>query len=782
MRSSLDRILEPASVAVVGASQDPRKRGHQVMRAVAGGGFDGRLYPVNPRGGTLMERPMAASLSELPEAPDLVVVATPAPSVPGLLEEAAEEQAGGAVVLAGGFREAGDEGAVLEERLRAVSRESGLRVVGPNCSGLMNAGRGLDLIGMPEVPAGRIGLVSQSGNAVLALLNESMEAKGEGFSVCVGVGNEADLAFHEYLAYLGDHPGTDVIMVYAEGFGDGRAFVEAASRVTPRKPVVLLRGGRSAAGEDAARSHTGAVMTPHQTVRAALREAGVVEVTRSDELLPVARALVSVARSSRRGWDPPGEGDPKRESEAGVAILADGGGQATVAADTLSDLGVPLARLAKETRRRLREVLGPAASVDDPVDVAGACDQAPHRFGEAVEALVDDPNVAAVLMVGLFGGYHLRFAQELEDEEVRAAERMAELAEERGKPLVLHSIYSGRGQSPLLRIREAGVAVMDSLEVACRAVGAQWDAALRMSAAAPRVSSDLEVQASENGAPPEEGAQSRRQTARILEDVAADGRLRLLEPEVRELAESYGAPLSPMRYCQSEAEVRAAARAYRSERLCVKVVSDTVTHKSDAGGVVLGAKGSEGADRASRDIRESVTRYAVQRDMEASIRGFLVGPLATRPVVEMLVGMRRDASFGPVVTVGAGGTDVEVHRDAAVRLLPIGREAVLEMLDELRVAPLLRGHRGRAGVDREALADLVLAMAHCFLDHEQLAVLEANPVFARRNDAVVVDLRAALSKRPAAHPRATSSTTTPDGFHRGPSEDPSRPVEARAGP
>lgn len=754
MRSSLDRMLEPSSVAVVGASRDPRKRGHQVLRAVSAAGFEGRIHPVNPRGGTVLERPVAPSLEELPEAPDLVVVATPAPTVPAVLEEAAAQDAGGAVILAGGFGEAGREGRALEARVRAIARESGLRVGGPNSSGLVNPARGLDLIGMPEVPAGRIGLISQSGNAVLALLNESVETKGEGFSVCVGVGNEADLAFHEYLAYLGEHPGTEVIVVYAEGFGDGRAFVDAAARVTSHKPVVLLRGGRSAAGEDAARSHTGAVMTPHQTVRAALREAGVVEVTRSDELLPVGRALVSVARTAAGGAEedgpsvPSGSGGAPASGSPGVAILADGGGQATVAADSLSESGVPLARLASHTRSRLRSLLGPAASIANPVDVAGACDRAPHLFAEAMEALLDDPGVSGVLMVGLFGGYHLRFAPELLDEEVAAAARMGELAGERRKPLVVHSIYSGRGHSPLLRIREAGVAVMDSLEVACRAVGAQWDAAGRMGkgeAAGPAPSGGS---MNGNGSRPGLPGSGGREGSRLMEEAADEGRSRLREPEVRELVEAYGVPLAPMTFCRGEAEVRAAARALGGRPLCVKVVSDTVTHKSDAGGVRLGVRGSDGADRACREIRESVNRYAVKRDMEPCIRGFLVGPVATDAVAEMLVGMRWDRSFGPVLTVGAGGTTVEVHRDAVVRLLPVERSGVLEMLEELRVAPLLRGHRGRPGADVNALSDLVVSMARAFLDHPGLQVLEANPVFARRHDAVVVDLRAALTPPP----------------------------------
>ena len=452
---TLGPIFEPRSIAVVGASSNPTKRGHQILRALGDSGYGGRVYAVSPRGGHLLGHDVHASVEELPESVDLAVICTPAATVPDLVRACGERGVAGAVVLAVGFGESGPAGAELEARLQRAARDGGVRVIGPNTSGLLNLPMGVNLIGARGVRPGGIALLVQSGNIALDLMTQVTEGSRMGISICCGLGNEADVGFGEALAFLGDHADTEVIIAHIEGCKDPRALLRAAASVTHRKPVVVIKSGRTAAGAHAALSHTGAIAGPYDRLRAGFAQAGVVEVRRTDELLPVAATLASQPCS------PPG---------TGVAILSDGGGQSTLAVDTLHEWGVPPAALGPETSAALRSCLGPAAAVRTPVDVAGAADADPGVFARALEVIADDPSVGAVLVVGLFGGYGIRFSEALADIEAEAARSMAALMRERSKGLVVHSQYASHPSGALDAFREAHVPVIGSLELACRAV------------------------------------------------------------------------------------------------------------------------------------------------------------------------------------------------------------------------------------------------------------------------------------------------------------------------
>jgi len=713
-------------VVVVGASQDPTKRGYQVVRALVEGGYQGRVHPVNPRGGELLGLPVSRSVAEVDGDPELAVVCTPGEVAPEVVAACGRRGIAGAVILAVGFRESGGRGAALERRLLAAAREGGVRVVGPNTSGLMNLHLGMDVIGIPGVRPGPLGLVTQSGNTTLSVLTEG--ARREiGFSTVVGLGNEMDVGFHDMVEYLGDDPDTRAILLHAEGFTQGRAFLEAARRVAHRKPLVLLKGGRSGAGGAVARSHTGAVATGYPVVRAALRQAGVIEVARSDELLAVARTLAF---------------QPPAPSRGGVAILSDGGGQATVAADTLEELGIPLAVLAPATRRQLRSLLGRAAAVANPVDLAGAADRDPGAFHQAARVILADPAVGGLLVIGLFGGYAVRFSPALAGAELEAARGLAGVSQERGRPLVLHSIYEDRTTPPLTLLRDAGIPVLASVETACRAMGAVMERGRGLAR-------------SRNGASLELRSPRRRKVGRpaALVTPRNEGRILLLETEVRELLSSYPVSLVPAVFCAAPEEAAGAAKAAGGP-VVLRSVSGTITHKSEAGGVELAVQGGRGAAAAFRRIRDSLHQYARGRGMEADFRGVLVSPHLPTPVVELLAGVRIDPVFGPVLTLGAGGTAVEVLRDFSVRVLPVRKGEVLEMMDELRIAPLLRGHRGRPGVDRDALAVFVMGLSACALEHPELAELEANPIFAGPEGVTAVDLRGYLAPAPGTLPGA----------------------------
>ncbi|MDP2959328.1 MAG: acetate--CoA ligase family protein [Longimicrobiales bacterium] len=718
----LDAVLAPRSVAVIGASADPKKRGFQVLRALRDSGFAGGVYPVNPKGGEIQGFAVYTSVDAIPAVPELALICTPASTVPDAVAACGRKGIKGAVVLAVGFRESGDEGAELERRLLEEARAHGVRVVGPNTSGILNLPLGLNLIGARGVRPGTLSLLVQSGNMALALMNEVTARSREGIAVCVGVGNQLDLGFDEYLDFLGGHSGTRAILCYVEGFSDARSFLRVAARVSREKPVLVIKGARSASGRAAARTHTGAVAGEHDRLRAGFKQAGVVEVTRSDELLHLAETLAT---------------QPPVRDGAGIAILSDGGGQGTLAADTLSDMGVPLAALSPVTRDALRGLLGGAASVANPVDLAGASDADPEVFGRALELLAGDEEVGGVLLVGLFGGYGIRFAEELGAAEERAAKVMTAAMKAAGKPLVVHTMYASHWSAPLLVLGSGQVPVVESLEVACRCIGETWRRGQAL--AAPEWTPDRD--AGESGSL---GASAIRPSAGLaaVSRARAEGRSVLTEPEARALLEGAGMAFPPSELCTT-AEQAAAAVERLNGRAALKAVSPKIPHKTDAGGVALHVTAAEAAD-AFRGIEERTARYLEMRGAEPGLDGVLVAPMLASPLAELLVGARRDPELGPVLTVGAGGIWVEVLGDVAHRVLPADDRAIHAMLRELRTFGLLAGARGREPADLDAVVAAARAVARCILENPGVAEVEVNPLFVYASGVQAVDARAFL--------------------------------------
>ncbi len=449
-------------MAIIGASQDPTKRGHQAVRALLDAGYSGDIYLVHPDGGELLGLPVSPSIVELGAIPDLALICTPASHVPDVVRACAEHGIRGAIILAVGFREADDRGRELEEEILSVAAASGLRLIGPNTSGVLNPALGLNLVGSPPVGPGSLAVLSQSGNVGLDIMTQ-LRTRGLGLSLYVGVGNEGDVRFDEYMTFLEQDDATRGILIYAEGFSDPRAFLDTAERVNWTKPVVLLKGGRSESGKTAALSHTGAIAGSYDVFEALLRQRGVAVTRRSDELLDLTLAL-----AGQRPISPGGPGD-------GIAVIADGGGHATLAADLLTELEVGLAEFTPAAQGLLRDLLGSAAAVGNPVDLAGAADRKLSVYSDCLDLVLSQPGVRGVLLTGLFGGYANRFDDSLAGGEDAAAARMVELSVQAGVPLLVHTLYAAHGSSALSRLRKAGVPVMASLDAACRCVQALQD-------------------------------------------------------------------------------------------------------------------------------------------------------------------------------------------------------------------------------------------------------------------------------------------------------------------
>jgi acetyltransferase len=654
---------------------------------------------------------------------DVVLVATPAETVPAILGECGEKGVAGAVIVAAGFGELGANGKRAQDEIVRIAARHDLRIVGPNTNGLINVHTGLNLIGVNDVPKGDIALLSQSGNMALHLITEAQVKSQKGFSYYVGVGNEADVKFHEYLEFFAADPKTRAIVMYVEGMSDGRKFLQAAHNTTCKKPIVLLKSGRSKTGSRSAGSHTGALAGISAVARSAFERAGIVTIDNSDELFPATEALASLPSICGKG----------------VAILADGGGHATIAADVLTDAGLGIPELGRETRRKLAEVLLPNASLRNPVDVAGSADTDPAVFADCARALLESPRVGGLLIVGLFGGYGLRFEERLRFIEEDAAHRMGKMVRETGKPIVVHSLYKFLKPHAHDLLRYYGIPVFDSVEVACKCleVLAQYGRCL----ANHRQRTNFVLNW---------GAGAKAEGNELIVNARSDGRLALLEYEAKGLLCLHGATVTADRLASTPTEAAAIAGELAGP-VALKICSPDILHKTDVGGVRLDLRNRKQVREAFKGIVINATAHVP----DADIRGCVVSPMAGSGT-EVIVGTKTDPQFGPVIMFGIGGILVDVVKDVVFRVLPITRNSAKQMLREIRSAPILNGVRGQPPVDHDALVDLLMKVSEIVEAYPAIREMDLNPVIAYAEGLSVVDARILLHKEERALNAATS--------------------------
>ncbi|MFD8227234.1 acetate--CoA ligase family protein [Streptomyces massasporeus] len=684
MGRDLSALFDPVSVAVVGASDDPAKYGHaiaaQALRA------DGRrpVHLVNRRGGTVLGRTAAPSLSALGEPVDLAVVSVPAAGFEDAVDEALRCGARAIVAITAGFAETGDAGRLRQQAVAERVRAAGAVMVGPNCLGIADNTTDLFLASDTFTPGG-IALLSQSGNLALEL-QLRFRPHHLGFSRFVSLGNQADVTLVDLLADCARHEGTRAIAVYAEDFGDGRAFAEAAADAG--KPVVLLTAGRGDASARSAQSHTGALTTSADVVTAACRDAGV-------ELVATPRELTVAVAASIGG---------RRAAGRRVAVLTDGGGPGVVAADAVEAAGLTVPELHEPTRRRLREALWEQSAVANPVDLAGMGEQDPGSYAETVAALLAAEEADAVLMTGYFGGYAAAGGglggggTVLATGEQEAARLIAERHRATAKPLVVQSMYP---DSPSCRtLAAAGIPVFAATE----------DAARALAATAPGAP-DTGVTPLPRPAPPltETGY---LETRRALEEAG------LVFPAAREI--------------HDEAELLAAAAEFDGPYV-LKALH--LLHKSDAGGVALGLAGPAELLAAFREMhaRLGAPSYSVEAMADLT------------DGIELIVGVNRDPRFGPVAMVGLGGILAEALRDVAFTLAPVTADRAATLLRGVRTATLLDGVRGKPPVDVGAAAKAVETITAFAAAHPEIAELEVNPLLVRPDGVLALDSRAVLA-------------------------------------
>jgi acetate---CoA ligase (ADP-forming) len=723
--AALRRFFRPERVAVVGASRNRLAIGGLVFDNLLKGGFSGVVYPVNPKSPSIQGVAAYPSLRDCPEPPDLVIVCVPAPLVSEVVDEAGELGVMAVCVVSAGFSEIGAEGEARQAELLDHASNYGLRVIGPNCMGLLNGNEDVRMNGTfsQTFPApGRVSMSSQSGALGLAVL-EHVDRLGLGISTFVSVGNKADISGNDLLLYWEKDADTDVILLYLESFGNPRKFSRIARRISRQKPIVAVKSGRTSAGVRAASSHTAAISSGDTAVDALFRQAGVIRTDTLEELFDVATLLTTQGLPSGRK----------------VAILTNAGGPGILAADALEANGLEVPPLTERTIEQLRGFLPIEAGVSNPVDMIASA--SPTSYGQALEVLGNAAEVDIVFVIFIpTGMVHIPDIAEA------LIEAKAKLPED--VPVV--SVFlSAAGIPP--ELAAAQIPSFSFPEAAARAMGrvatyARWrrrplgdviePAGIDRGRARRIVDAALTAAVDEAGDALIGQSHTEPGTAQTP---PSDGSRWLTAAEAGGILDAYGVPLARSRIV-STAEEGAATQAEFDRPVAVKIAAPI--HKTDVGGIELGLESPQEVADAIERIRAALVAAELGEHADSFLIQEMVGD-----GIEMVVGVTHDPSFGPIVMAGMGGTLVELIRDVSVRITPLTDQDVRDMLIDLRMAPLLTGYRGSPPADVKALKDLLYRINAMVEDLPEVAELDLNPVFVRPVDqgVVAVDVRMKLA-------------------------------------
>ena len=718
---SLDHLLKPRSVAVVGASERERSVGRAVCRNLLDAGFSGRIHFVNPKHSSLFGRPCHAALGDLDEPVDLAIVATPAAAVADVIAEAAAGGTAAAIVLTAAIADGGRSAA---DRVLRTASESGMRIIGPNCLGVLTPSIGLNasFAHISALP-GRLAFISQSGAILTSVLDWAV-ARQVGFSSMASIGNALDVAFADLIDYFAADRGTSAILLYVESVQDAPAFVSAARRAARIKPVIVMKVGRYPEGARAALSHTGALAGSDAVYDAAFRRSGLVRVYSLEELFDAA-AILGLERSI--------DGE-------GLTIVTNGGGAGVIAADCLHETGGRLAQLDARTRTALDAALPGTWSHANPVDIIGDADG--PRFGSALKTVLDDPQTHAALVI--------RCPTSIASAEETARSVVDAIAEHRqtfgrNKPVLTCWLGQKTVAQARAEFEDAGIPTFESPEDAVRAFMHM------ISLARTRETMMRTPRFSQQDFPVDRPA-----AEAVVAAARRDGRSLLSETESKALLSAYGIRVAPTTVATTPAEAGAIVEGLLSSAdapagCVLKIASPDITHKSDVGGVRLGIR----SGAAAREAAEDMLRSVAESRPDARIEGIAVEPMIDPAGAhELIVGIGRDPTFGPVLLFGAGGTAVEAIDDKAVELPPLDELLAQGMIGRTRISRLLSGYRNRPPADLAAIAEVLIRLARLAEDLPDVAELDVNPLLADAAGVVALDARVVLTKEAADPSRA----------------------------
>jgi acetyltransferase len=702
-QGALEAIFAPKNVAVIGATEKEGSVGRTILWNLISSPFGGAVFPINPKRSSLLGIKAYPSIRDVPDTVDLAVIVTPSTVIPDLIAECGEMGVKGAIVISAGFKEIGPEGVELERRLLENARKYKMRVVGPNCLGVMSPVSGINATfaaGMAR--KGKVAFISQSGALCTSVLDWSFK-ENVGFSHFVSVGSMLDVDWGDLIYYLGDDPHTESIVIYMETIGDARSFLSAAREVALTKPIIVIKPGRTEGAAKAAASHTGSLTGSDEVLDVAFRRAGVLRVNNISEIFSMAEVL----------------GKQPRPKGPRLTILTNAGGPGVLATDTLLTTGGELAEVSQETMDKLSEFLPSAWSHNNPIDIIG--DASPERYAKSLEVAAQDDNSDGLLVI---------LTPQAMTDPTATAEALKSYAKSYDKPIL--ASWSGglevaAGESIL---NKAGIPTFQYPDEAARAFTYMWQSthALKTLYETPSVPMD------EAG-----GGPDREKARHIIETARKEGRTLLTEVESKELLGAYGIPVTPMLIAESAEET-----AEKSKQLgfpvVIKIHSETITHKTDVGGVKLNIKDEEAAKTAYEEIKESVTRLAGAEHF----LGVTIQPMIKLEGYEIIVGSSIDPQFGPVLLFGMGGQLVEVFKDRALSLPPLNTTLARRMMERTKIFHALKGVRGRKPVDLAELEKLMVRFSQLVVEQPWIAELDINPLIASPNGLLALDGRVLL--------------------------------------
>ena len=705
---NLDKIFQPKSIAVVGASERKGSVGAAIMHNLLAGGFSGEIYPINPKRKKIARLAARPSIRDLDGPVDLAVLVTPIAAAPQIIKDCVDMGVGGAVIISAGGKEIGAEGCKLEAAIQQAAAGSGLRIIGPNCVGIVSCRCRLNASFADQMPlAGKLAFISQSGAICTAISDLSIK-ENIGFSYFVSLGDMLDVDFGDMIDYLGGQAEVSSIVMYVESLTHFRKFTSAARAVSRVKPIVALKAGRTPAGALAAASHTGALAGEDAVYDAAFQRAGILRVKTFEELFDCAELLAK---------------QPK-PAGPGLAIVTSAGGPGVMAADALADWGCEPAVLSAETFAKLDAILPPFWSKGNPIDMLG--EATPQLYRQVVEICLGAREVNGLLIMSA--------PQALADT-AEVAEALVGLIREKQIPIITAWVGGAGMQKGRDIFNQAGIPTFDTPERAVRAFMNIY-----------RFSQNIEMLQQIPSRFPGELKFDRKQAKNLIQAGLATGNRLLTEMESKALLSAYGIPVDRLEQAtgKTEAANKAAAMGFP---VVLKINSRDITHKSDAGGVVLGLENKKQVRDAFDRLVNNVRAYSPR----AAIDGVTIQPMRQRPQYELILGAKQDRDFGPVILFGMGGILTEIIQDRALALPPLNRLLAQRLMQETRVYRLLQGYRDIPAANIPLLEEILIRLAQLVTDFCEIEALDINPLFVDEKTACAVDARVLLkpSDKPA---------------------------------
>jgi acetyltransferase len=702
-RHPLDDIFNPRSVAIIGATDREGSVGRTVLWNMLSTPFGGTVYPVNPKRPSILGVKAYKDIASLPEVPDLVVITTPAPSAPALIQQCVDLGVPAAIIISAGFKEHGEEGKELERQIARIISGGKMRIIGPNCLGVMNPITGMNAtFARHAARPGNVAFISQSGALCTAILDWSLR-ENVGFSAFVSTGSMLDVGWGDLIDYFGDDPRTKSIIIYMESVGDARSFLSAAREISLSKPILVIKPGRSAAAAKAAASHTGSLTGSDEVLDAAFRRSGVLRVQNISDLFYMSEVLAR---------QPLPQG-PR------LCMVTNAGGPGVLATDALVTGGGNVADLSPETMKAFDDFLPPHWSHNNPVDILG--DAEPERYSHSLEIAAKDPSIDGMLVILTPQGM---------TNPTQIAEQLKPYAHSLGKP-VLASWMGGADVAAGDEIlNQAGIPTFSFPDTAARMFNYMWKYSYNLRA----IYETPTLRAEGDAAAPD-----RLQAKRIIDDVRKSGRTILTEFESKELLAAYGIPTVPTKIATTEDDAVKTAEKF-GYPIVLKLYSETITHKTDVGGVQLNIRNADGVRHSFNTIKKSVTdKVGAQH-----IQGVTVQPMIKLDGYEVIIGSSIDPQFGPVLLFGTGGQLVEVFKDRALALPPLNTTLARRMMESTKIFTALKGVRGRKPVDIAALEDLLVRFSQLVVEQPWIKELDINPLLASPENLVALDARVVL--------------------------------------